>query len=75
VTTTPHGFPAYFWRHKQPFVAWFCTEADAEQFLEAQEGLDEIAAVGNGPQPDVAYVNLGHYHCMADDCPEGGDDE
>ena len=68
------GFPAYYWRHKQRYVARFCTEADARSFLNVGEELENLAAIGFEPEPDVAYGDQGHLMCMADDCPDGEDD-
>ena len=79
--TTSPGFPAYYWRHKQPFVAWFCEADDARRWLDDGEEIYSVwdgsylSAVGHEPQPGVEYEDLGHEHCMADDCPEGGDEK
>lgn len=62
------GYPAYFWRYKRPYVAWFCNAADAESFLMVGEELENLAAIGPEPQERVEYENVGHFHCMAEGC-------
>lgn len=62
-------FPAYFWRWGKPYVAWFCVRESAESFLEYGSDPVEgnvfsfLAAVGDTPEPDVEYEDLGHGHC------------
>lgn len=65
------GHAAYYWRHKARYVAWFCNAADVEPFLENGEEAEVLSAIGTEPEPGVTYRDEGHFHCMADDCPEG----
>lgn len=69
--------PAYYWRHHTPYVAWFCSAGAARAWLEAGEEIycvhdgSYLAAVGHEPQEGVQYEDLGHAHCIAENCPEG----
>ena len=60
------GYPAYYARHHQRFVAWFCTPEEAEVFLEAGVDNGYIAAHGSAPKPSKQYEDLGHRYCGDD---------
>ena len=74
----PRGFPAYYWQYGTAYVAWFCEPDAPKHFLEWNSEPHEdhvhsfLAAVGIEPEPDQEYVDVGHEHCYADDCPGDG---
>ena len=67
MTTTP----VYYWRYKRRYVAWFCEPDDVESFLHFGSEFNNFAVIPDGPEPGVEYEDLGHEHCMAENCPEG----
>lgn len=81
MTDAPPAFPAYYLRYGTAYVAWFCEPEGARRWLDAGEEIlnvwdgSYLSAVGFEPEPGAEYEDLGHEHCMAEDCPEGGDDD
>lgn len=75
--------PAYYWQWGTPYVARFCVESDAEQFLVNGEEQDDpvsfpsisrLSAVGTEPQSGVEYRDQGHAYCMGGNCPDDSED-
>lgn len=63
------SYPAYYWRHKVRYVAWFCHAEDVERFFESGVEWETHVAIGTEPEPGMTYKDEGHLHCWADDCP------
>lgn len=59
--------PAYYMRYSKPYVAWFCTEADASRFLEY--GSDDGRLAPAEFEPGLEYEDEGHDYCFDDACP------
>lgn len=69
------GHPVHYARHNVPYIAWFCDAAEGARFLAYHMQMGDLWVDGDEPHPGVEYRNLGHVHCMVEDCPEGGLEE
>lgn len=67
-----NGYAAHYSRHQVSYIAWFCSAEDAARFLAYHQEMGDLWVDGDEPHGGVEYRNLGHLHCLAEDCPEDG---